>query len=94
MCLSLQPVSLPANATDEQAEILAQCKQEVTDYGIAPEQAAEYVDGCVLSKGGYLQSAPQDSDTAAGEAEDLPVGLSMGGMDESLALPESEHGTR
>ena len=92
MCLSVQVVSSPANATDEQTEILAQCRQEVTDYGIPPEQAAEYVDGCVLSKGGYLQSAPQDSDTAAGEAEDLPAGLSTDRKDESLALPESENG--
>jgi hypothetical protein len=91
MCLSVQVVSLPANAADEQTEILAQCRQEVADYGIPPEQEAEYVDGCVLSKGGYLPSAQQDSDTAAGEAEGLPAGLSTDSMDESLALPESEN---
>jgi hypothetical protein len=92
MCLSIKVVSLPANATDEQMEILAQCRQEVADYGIPTEQEAEYVDGCVMSKGGYLQFAPQDSDTAAGEAESLAVGLSTDRMDESLALPESENG--
>lgn len=73
---------------------MAQCRQEVAEYGIPAEQAAEYVDGCFMSKGGYSWPGPQDQDIATGEAESLPEGQPVNGMNETLALPESNNGVR
>lgn len=49
---------LLACMTAVQANPTAECRQEVEDYGIPPEQAAEYIAGCILSRGGTLEPAP------------------------------------
>jgi hypothetical protein len=40
------------------ADPAAECRQEVQDYGIPPEQAQDYIDGCILSRGGVLEADP------------------------------------
>jgi hypothetical protein len=94
MCLSVQVVSLSANASDELQNALAECRQEVTEYDIPPEQAAEYVDGCFMSKGGYPPSISQDSNMVTREAVSLPVGQPVNGINESLELPGSDNEVR
>ena len=39
------------------AEPVGECRQEAESYGIPPEQFQDYVDGCVLSRGGHLPDA-------------------------------------
>lgn len=52
-------------------EITAECNQEVRDYGIAPEDAADYVRDCVLSRGGEIggDMAPAGEPPPGGETE-------------------------
>jgi hypothetical protein len=57
--------SLLAAASLVFADPGAECRQEAQDYAIPPEQAAEYIDGCILSRGGIPE-------TAAG-GETIPV---------------------
>jgi len=45
---------LLAGTTTLRADPAAECRQEVQDYSIPPEQAADYIDGCILSRGGML----------------------------------------
>lgn len=40
------------------ADPLAECRQEVQDYSIPPEQEQDYIDGCILSRGGALVTDP------------------------------------
>jgi hypothetical protein len=47
--------------TENQAEIEAYCRQEAADYGIQPEQVAEYIEGCVLAMGGSTYAVPEDA---------------------------------
>ena len=65
ICLAVTP--------EDQASIQSQCAREAETYGIPPEQMAEYIDGCILSMGGYLPDPPQqDSGDFAAPAGDAP----------------------
>ena len=59
---SLLAGSLLAAALPLLADPAAECRQEVQDYAIPPEQAAQYLDDCILSRGG-LPDDPAASDT-------------------------------
>jgi hypothetical protein len=50
------------------ADTAAECRQEVQDYGIPPEQAADYIDGCILSRGGFPEPAAMPVDDAVVDA--------------------------
>jgi hypothetical protein len=64
-CLAVTP--------EDQVNIESRCRAEAQTYGIAPEQLAEYIDGCILSMGGYLSYPPQDESAEfAAPAEDAP----------------------
>lgn len=46
------------------ADPVSECREEAQLYAVAPEQLGDYVQGCVLSRGGY----PQDSGSQPGQA--------------------------
>jgi hypothetical protein len=56
-------LSVPAVATaldaQEYNDIHSQCRREAQDYGVAPEQTEEYVNGCVMAYGGMPVAAPE-----------------------------------
>jgi len=51
--------AVPPGAAQEYASIQSQCQREAQDYGVEPEQMAEYVSGCVQAYGGIPEAAPQ-----------------------------------
>lgn len=57
--LCVTTVSTPALAQHSDLEI--QCRQEADSYAIPSEQLEEYLDGCMLARGGSLSSAPEQS---------------------------------
>ena len=71
--------SLLAGVSPLLADPAAECRQEVQDYAIPPEQAADYIDGCILSRGGSLapvaseEYAPVDDSGAVPPAETDPI---------------------
>ena len=54
---------------EDQASIASQCRQDAETYDIPPEQMADYVDGCILSMGGYPSSPPEADPSGAIPAE-------------------------
>ena len=54
-------------AAVDPADLRVQCSQEAESYGFVAEQLEEYVDGCILSRGGSPSSAPEQ--TASIEAQ-------------------------
>ena len=63
---------LPASAVG--ADIMSECREEASLYGIPPEQFDDYIDGCVLSRGGGYAPAETGETTAVlahGENEAL-----------------------
>jgi hypothetical protein len=59
------------------ADPAAECRQEVQDYGIPPEQAQDYINGCILSRGGVLEADPAGQatmDMAMPEGDDYTQG--------------------
>jgi len=62
-------VGLLSAAATLLADPAAECRQEVRDYAIPPEQAAQYIDDCILSRGGLPEPDAGDaSDPAADDA--------------------------
>jgi len=57
-----------------QADPGAECRKEAELYGIPPEQFEEYVDGCVLSRGGYLAPEPDAGETPPDSSADTVEG--------------------
>ena len=53
------------------ADTATECRQEAELYGVPPEQFDDYVDGCVLSRGGYT-AVEQETDSALPEAAVMP----------------------
>ncbi|MGD8311496.1 MAG: hypothetical protein PVJ66_02785 [Gammaproteobacteria bacterium] len=68
---------------EDQAGIESQCHAEAESYGIAQEQLADYIDGCMLSMGGYIASPPE------AEPEDSPPGEESGAPEDSPPGEES-----
>ena len=68
---------------EEQADITARCQQDAEDYGIAQEQLADYIDGCVLASGGYPADRYAD-EPVEGEAP-VPV-------EDEAPVPDDEGG--
>ena len=67
--LSAPPVATALDA-QEYANIQSQCHREAQDYGVAPEQIEEYVNGCVLAYGGMPAAAPEpEPETEAPSAD-------------------------
>lgn len=76
--------TVPAVSPEDQVGIESRCREEAETYGIPPEQMADYVDGCILSMGGYLSYPPQDSATEfAAPTEDDP-------RDDTFAVESTE----
>ena len=86
--LILQPMPVRADPAVE-------CREEAKLYGVPQEQFAEYVDGCVLSRGGYpdiaadsgensMPDALEDPDMMPAPVEELP---------EEAVVQEGEYGT-
>jgi hypothetical protein len=86
--------SLLAGMTALRADPAAECRQEVQDYGISPDQATDYLNGCVLSRGGSLvpvatgEGMPLDDPAGPAPPVDEPIydagqqdGLLPGGSD-------------
>ena len=63
----------PAQATDS---LDSECQSEATLYEIPQEQRADYVAGCIASRGGYtVMEAPEESPTEEyAEGAELPTG--------------------
>lgn len=57
-----------------QADTGAECRQEAELYGIPPEQFEEYVDGCVLSRGGYVAAEPDSAEALPDSTADTMEG--------------------
>jgi len=70
-----------------QADTGTECRQEAELYGIPPEQFEEYVDGCVLSRGGYVAAEPD-----TGEALPDSTADTMEGAPEYTEQPVGESG--
>jgi hypothetical protein len=90
--LSASPVATALEA-QEYANIQSQCRREAQDYGVAPEQIEEYVNGCVLAYGGMPAAAPEvESPPAEGGAEvphvgeDGAVDVDAGEQDTGMAV--------
>ena len=89
---------LLAAATTLLADPAAECRQEAQDYAIPPEQAADYIDGCILSRGGSLAPDGAGDTVQADEAGDDPVadpeqmGVT-GQVQVDEAMPGGEDGT-
>jgi len=60
--VGLTAVCQPVMANDE-----TDCRQEAEEYGIPPEQLEDYVDGCILSRGGDDSPEPVVEDYNAPE---------------------------
>jgi murein endopeptidase len=79
--LSVPPVATALDAQDY-ANIQSECRREAQDYGIAPEQIEEYVNGCVLAAGGMppevseAQALPVDAGAEAPADVDQATGYS------------------
>jgi hypothetical protein len=90
--LSVPPVATALEA-QEYANIQSQCRREAQDYGVAPEQIEEYVNGCVLAYGGMPAAAPEVESPAveAGTlvphvGEDGAVDVDPGEQDAGMAV--------
>jgi hypothetical protein len=57
----------------EYANIQSQCRREAQDYGVAPEQIEEYVNGCVLAYGGLPDAAPAAGAPPVDAGADAPA---------------------
>lgn len=80
------------------ADPAAECRQEAQDYAIPAEQAADYIDGCILSRGGSLAPGGAGETVQADEAGYDPApdpeqtdGTGQVQVDE--AMPGGEDGT-
>jgi hypothetical protein len=62
-----------AITAEEQADIASQCRQEAELYGIAEEQLAEYIDGCIQAMGGMPAAASGDAVDEELTAEQMSV---------------------
>ncbi|MGD2074940.1 MAG: hypothetical protein PVI91_00460 [Gammaproteobacteria bacterium] len=49
----------------EGADVESECQSEAALYEIPPEQRADYVAGCVTSRGGYLSTPPAEEHSAS-----------------------------
>ncbi|HSG10628.1 MAG TPA: hypothetical protein VLB10_02655 [Gammaproteobacteria bacterium] len=93
LCVTGPVLPVSASAADGQTDILAQCQQEAVEYGVQQELKADYVSGCIMSQGGYLQPQPQEVVMTADDAGSAPTGLPGDGTD-GLELPVSDNETR
>jgi len=64
--------SLLAVAASLFADPAAECSQEAQHYAIPPEQTAEYIEGCILSRGGLPDPAAGEAPVPADEGEFAP----------------------
>ena len=56
-------------ASPVSADIMNECREEATQYGVPPEQFDDYIDGCVLSRGGYSEAQSAGEYVPPPEAE-------------------------
>jgi len=70
---NLLTCSLLAAATPVLADPAAECRQEAQDYAIPPEQSAEYIDGCILSRGGVPGPAAGGETVPVDETGSVPL---------------------
>lgn len=60
---AVQPVS---------ADVEAECRQEAEDYGIVTELQSDYINGCILSRGGASNSSSAEQDyVPPSESDDM-----------------------
>jgi hypothetical protein len=64
-------------------DVRARCEAEAAEYGVAPEQLQEYIDGCVMAAGAPAPAAgmAEDAPAAAEMAEDAPAAAEEGGSE-------------
>jgi hypothetical protein len=70
--LSVSPVATALDA-QEYTDIQSQCRRDAQDYGVAPEQIEEYVNGCVLAYGGMPTAAPEAEVPPVDAGADTPA---------------------
>ena len=64
--------TLPPGVTGQEAAGLeSECQSEAAMYEVPPEQRAEYVAGCIASRGGYPSVPSAEEDSASEYAEDF-----------------------
>ena len=56
-------------ASPVSADIMSECREEARLYEISPEQFDDYLDGCVLSRGGYTPAEAGEEYVTPPEAE-------------------------
>jgi hypothetical protein len=71
--LSVPPVATALDAQDY-ANIQSECRHEAQDYGIAPEQIEEYVNGCVQASGGMPPETPEAEAPPVDTGAEAPAG--------------------
>ncbi len=62
------------------ADVRARCESEAAEYGVAPEQLQEYIDGCVMAAGAPAPAAGSADEGTAEEpaAADAPASEDTG----------------
>ena len=74
VCLFLAIMGIASTSSaitpEDQASIASQCRQDAETYDIPQEQMTDYIDGCILSMGGYTSSPPETEPTEAIPAEE------------------------
>ncbi len=68
----LLTATLLAAASPVLADPAAECRQEAQNYAIPPEQEADYISGCILSRGGSLDPAASEQDIPVDDAGAVP----------------------
>lgn len=63
------PLLVENGVAAEELSPAAYCRQEAAEYGIQPEQIAEYVEGCVQAMGGSTYLAPDEAGDDGGSVE-------------------------
>ena len=55
------------------ADVRAECQQEAEDYEVMPELRADYINGCIESRGGVSMPAGTEADPAPPSGPDDPA---------------------
>ena len=63
-------------AASASADAASDCRQEALDYGLSTEELDDYIDGCLASRGEFLDSDTADMEyvppAETDETDDLP----------------------
>jgi hypothetical protein len=94
----LAGILLATATTMAAADLAEDCRAETGLYGIPPEQAEEYMQGCIQSRGGYPEDAgqPEAAVTGTGPVPDEATEGTAAGMtpDDNSTVEETTDGAQ